>query len=261
LLLEEGLSLLRKALFELRTVRLHVREALPELEPSRSELKEARDDVEESLFEVEQARRDLRAALLDLKVARPEIEAALPVMQPARSDVEAALRQIHAARRQLEAARSDFEASRAELRETHSPLPSTHPQHETNRPFSGDDPMTTQNTVPHAAIAILNLPTKVPALILYAQGVAKGLGNNPSFPNPSPSVAQILAAILALNTTETAAMGRTKGAVLARNNAKAALGTKLRGADATYVWLAAREGVPVCTLDREILARGGAVAT
>jgi predicted nucleic acid-binding protein len=38
--------------------------------------------------------------------------------------------------------------------------------------------------------------------------------------------------------------------------ARVAVATKLRGADAMYVWLAAREGVPVCTLDREILARG-----
>jgi predicted nucleic acid-binding protein len=38
--------------------------------------------------------------------------------------------------------------------------------------------------------------------------------------------------------------------------ARIAVATKLRGADATYVWLAAREGVPLCTLDREILARG-----
>jgi predicted nucleic acid-binding protein len=39
--------------------------------------------------------------------------------------------------------------------------------------------------------------------------------------------------------------------------ARVAVATKLRGADALYVWLAAREAVPVCTLDREIIARGG----
>ena len=38
--------------------------------------------------------------------------------------------------------------------------------------------------------------------------------------------------------------------------ARIAVATKLRGADAAYVWLAAREAVPVCTLDREILSRG-----
>ncbi len=31
---------------------------------------------------------------------------------------------------------------------------------------------------------------------------------------------------------------------------------KLRGPDALYVWLARREGVPLCSLDREIIVRG-----
>lgn len=50
----------------------------------------------------------------------------------------------------------------------------------------------------------------------------------------------------------------TIGPKRARAAAGLAVATKLRGADAMYVWLAAREGVPVCTLDREILARGAA---
>ena len=48
----------------------------------------------------------------------------------------------------------------------------------------------------------------------------------------------------------------TVGSKRALAAARIAVATKLRGADATYVWLAAREGVPVCTLDREIIARG-----
>lgn len=35
-----------------------------------------------------------------------------------------------------------------------------------------------------------------------------------------------------------------------------AIRAKLRGPDALYVWLARREAVPLCTLDRKILARG-----
>ena len=31
---------------------------------------------------------------------------------------------------------------------------------------------------------------------------------------------------------------------------------KLRGPDALYVWLARRESIPLCTLDREIITRG-----
>jgi predicted nucleic acid-binding protein len=50
----------------------------------------------------------------------------------------------------------------------------------------------------------------------------------------------------------------TIGPKRARAAARVAVATKLRGADAMYVWLAAREGVPVCTLDGEMLARGAA---
>ncbi len=43
-------------------------------------------------------------------------------------------------------------------------------------------------------------------------------------------------------------------------SAKAARGVairgKLRGPDALYVWLARREGIPLCTLDQEIITRG-----
>lgn len=35
--------------------------------------------------------------------------------------------------------------------------------------------------------------------------------------------------------------------------------TRLRAADALYVWLAAREGLPLVTADGEVLQRGGAV--
>jgi predicted nucleic acid-binding protein len=49
----------------------------------------------------------------------------------------------------------------------------------------------------------------------------------------------------------------TIGPKRAHAAARVAVATKLRGAAAIYVWLAAREAVPVCTLDGEILARGG----
>lgn len=35
-----------------------------------------------------------------------------------------------------------------------------------------------------------------------------------------------------------------------------AIAAKLRAADATYVWLANRDALPLCTLDREMLQRG-----
>jgi predicted nucleic acid-binding protein len=44
-----------------------------------------------------------------------------------------------------------------------------------------------------------------------------------------------------------------RGAKAARS---VAVRGKLRGPDALYVWLAHREGVPLCTLDHEIVTRG-----
>lgn len=37
---------------------------------------------------------------------------------------------------------------------------------------------------------------------------------------------------------------------------RVAVACRLRGPDALYVWLAAREAVPLCTLDEEMLQRG-----
>ena len=38
-----------------------------------------------------------------------------------------------------------------------------------------------------------------------------------------------------------------------------AIGCRLRGADACYVWLAVRHALTLCTLDREIASRAGAI--
>ncbi|MFO0745217.1 MAG: PIN domain-containing protein [Myxococcota bacterium] len=45
----------------------------------------------------------------------------------------------------------------------------------------------------------------------------------------------------------------------ARRIREIAMVTKLRGADAIYVWLANHEYAPLCTLDREMAQRGSAV--
>jgi hypothetical protein len=75
----------------------------------------------------------------------------------------------------------------------------------------------------HRTIATLKLPTKVPALITYADGIVKALSNNPSFPSPTPSLATVLQAIDELQTAETAALARTKGAAATRNQKRHAL--------------------------------------
>jgi hypothetical protein len=80
---------------------------------------------------------------------------------------------------------------------------------------------TTQST--HRAVAVLNLPKRMPALITYAQGIATALTNNAFFPNPTPTPAAINAAIAQLQTAETAALSRVKGAVTVRNDKRVAL--------------------------------------
>ncbi|MGD0527593.1 MAG: fibronectin type III domain-containing protein [Polyangiaceae bacterium] len=79
-------------------------------------------------------------------------------------------------------------------------------------------------TKTHRSLASLNLsPNKVPALITYAQGIVKAMTGNPAFPNAGPALAAITAAINDLQTAETAALARTKGAVATRNEKRAAL--------------------------------------
>jgi predicted nucleic acid-binding protein len=48
----------------------------------------------------------------------------------------------------------------------------------------------------------------------------------------------------------------TIGPKRARAALRVAIACKLRGPDALYVWLAECEGIPVCTLDEEMLLRG-----
>jgi hypothetical protein len=75
----------------------------------------------------------------------------------------------------------------------------------------------------HRAVAILDLPLKVPALILYAQNIVKAMTGNPAFPTPAPTLAALTAAIAALNAAEMATLTRLKGTVSARNTARGAL--------------------------------------
>jgi hypothetical protein len=73
------------------------------------------------------------------------------------------------------------------------------------------------------SLVSLDLPKKVPALISYATSVVTAMTGNPSFTTPAPTLASITTAITALQTAESAAIARTKGAVTARNDKKTAL--------------------------------------
>jgi hypothetical protein len=87
--------------------------------------------------------------------------------------------------------------------------------------------MSTTKSV-HRSFAILGLPKPVPAIITAAQRVVTGMTGNPAFPNPVPTLAAVATAIAALQTAESAALARTKGAVTARNDRKAELQSLLQ---------------------------------
>jgi hypothetical protein len=74
------------------------------------------------------------------------------------------------------------------------------------------------------SLASLNLsPSKVSALVTYSQGIVKGMTGNPAFPSSAPALAAVTTAVNDLQTAETAALARTKGAVAVRNEKRAAL--------------------------------------
>jgi hypothetical protein len=86
--------------------------------------------------------------------------------------------------------------------------------------------MTTSKTI-HATLATLKLPKPVPALITYANSIVHAMTNNPAFPTPAPTLAAVTAAIADLQTAETGAIGRAKGAVATRNEKRVVLASLL----------------------------------
>ena len=80
----------------------------------------------------------------------------------------------------------------------------------------------------HKPIAVLLLPRTVPATITYAQSIVTAMTGNTSFPSPVPALATVTTAIGALQSAESTALTRAKGAVEARNDKRAALVTLLK---------------------------------
>ena len=101
--------------------------------------------------------------------------------------------------------------------------------------------VTTTTKSIHRSTVTLLLPKSVPALILYARGIVKRMTANPSFPNPTPTLAVVTAAIDALQIAEAAALSRIKGAAIARNEKRAALvalrDQEARASEAPFAWL------------------------
>jgi hypothetical protein len=75
----------------------------------------------------------------------------------------------------------------------------------------------------HRTLAVLKLPTQVPALISVTQAIVKAMTGNPSFPSPSPSLVKVVAALSALRDAEVAALASTRGTVAVRNDKRAEL--------------------------------------
>ena len=92
--------------------------------------------------------------------------------------------------------------------------------------------MTTTAHAPHdtssrRSLVVLKLPTRVSDLITAASCVVQGMTANAAFPTPVPALATVRAAIATLQTAETAAQTRVRGAVAARDVARDALVTLL----------------------------------
>ncbi len=69
----------------------------------------------------------------------------------------------------------------------------------------------------------LKMPVSVSALITYARAMVTRMSGNASFPTPTPQLAMVMQAIDELQTAETAALARTKGAATTRDDKRAAL--------------------------------------
>src|ERR1019366_733129 len=102
--------------------------------------------------------------------------------------------------------------------------------------------MTTIKKAPRSLVS-LKLPTVVGLLISFARALVQALTGNPSFPNPTPTLGALSAAINDLETAQTAALTRVKGAVEVRNEKHAAL-VKLLADLRAYVQTVANAGLP-----------------
>ncbi len=89
--------------------------------------------------------------------------------------------------------------------------------------------MATSTTKAHRSLAVLDLPKRINVLITYADNVVTRMTGNAYFPSPSPALAAVSAAITDLQSAETAAVARTKGAAATRNRKRALLVSLLQG--------------------------------
>jgi hypothetical protein len=72
-------------------------------------------------------------------------------------------------------------------------------------------------------IAILKLPRKVPALLVFAALVVKAMKNSRNFPDPTPELEEVRQRIDELRVAQAATLDRTEGTVAVRDEKLAAL--------------------------------------
>lgn len=89
-----------------------------------------------------------------------------------------------------------------------------------------EDTMTSTNAV-HRSIAVLKTVGPVAVLITNARTIVTRMTGNPAFPSPVPALPTVTSAINDLETAETSALQKTKGAVAVRDDKRAALVTLL----------------------------------
>lgn len=70
-----------------------------------------------------------------------------------------------------------------------------------------DEPEDIVSTELKGPLAVLNLPAQNKALLVYGKKVSAAVNGNPHFPNPTPTIAQLDAAVAALDDAETAVGG------------------------------------------------------
>ncbi len=75
----------------------------------------------------------------------------------------------------------------------------------------------------HRTLVVTKLPRSVPALLTAVRAILTAMEGNPTFPSPSPPLAEVAAALAALDDAETARQPRTRGTREVRDAARAKL--------------------------------------
>jgi hypothetical protein len=96
-----------------------------------------------------------------------------------------------------------------------------------NAPPDRLSPEQMKPTTNHRSIVALNLPINTLALVKKGKGIVGAMTQNPLFPSPTPPLPTVSASIDALALAEQATEARTKGAVEARDAARATVREQL----------------------------------